>query len=411
MVQERRFQPSPRRLPRWSEFRELLQFRRPSLSRSQRIERAMTIADLRRLARRRAPRAVFDYTDGAAEAEISLRRSRAVYQRVEFSPRVLRDVSEVDTSATILGKQSSLPLALSPTGFTRMMHTQGEKAVATAAVEMGIPYALSTLGTTSIDDLASAVPGGEKWFQLYVWKDRGFAKELIDRAQAHGYTALVLTVDTPVAGIRLRDEYNGLTIPPRLTLKTLLDGALHPSWWMDFISTEPLTFATLSDTGGTVADLIDRVFDPSVDFDDVSWLKENWDGPVIIKGIQSIDDARESVRRGADAVIISNHGGRQLDRSPTTLELVRPITEAIGEEAEVFVDGGITNGADIAAAVALGARAAMVGRAYLYGLMAGGYQGVARALEILATEYTRTLRLLGVRSTTELEPGMVRLRT
>lgn len=371
----------------------------------------MTIADLRRLARRRAPRAVFDYTDGAAEAEISLRRSRAVYQRVEFSPRVLRDVSEVDTSATILGKQSSLPLALSPTGFTRMMHTQGEKAVATAAVEMGIPYALSTLGTTSIDDLASAVPGGEKWFQLYVWKDRGFAKELIDRAQAHGYTALVLTVDTPVAGIRLRDEYNGLTIPPRLTLKTLLDGALHPSWWMDFISTEPLTFATLSDTGGTVADLIDRVFDPSVDFDDVSWLKENWDGPVIIKGIQSIDDARESVRRGADAVIISNHGGRQLDRSPTTLELVRPITEAIGEEAEVFVDGGITNGADIAAAVALGARAAMVGRAYLYGLMAGGYQGVARALEILATEYTRTLRLLGVRSTTELEPGMVRLRT
>jgi L-lactate dehydrogenase (cytochrome) len=397
-------------MPRWNELRELLQLQPPRLSRSQQIEAAATIHDLRRLARRRAPRAVFDYVDGAAESEATLRRSRHAYSRVEFRPRVLRDVSEVDTSTTILGKPSALPLALSPTGFTRMMHTQGEPAVAAAAAKLGIPYSLSTLGTTSIERLASVVPEGEKWFQLYVWKDRAMAKDLIDRAATHGFTALVLTVDTAVAGIRLRDVYNGLTIPPKLTLKTLLNGALHPAWWWDFLTTEPLTFASLRDSGGTVAELIDRVFDPSVDYDDVEWLKENWDGPVIVKGVQTVEDAEESVARGADAIIISNHGGRQLDRAPTTLEILPAIAQAVGDRAEVYVDGGIMSGADIAAAVAFGARAAMVGRAYLYGLTAGGHLGVQRALEILTSEYIRTLRLLGVRSTSELDPSFVRLR-
>ena len=400
-----------RRAPRWSELRELLQIKAPSLTRSRRVADATTIADLRRLAKKRTPRAPFDYTDGAAESEVSLRRSRQAFQRVEFAPRVLRDVSAVDTSSTILGEKVSMPLALSPTGFTRMMHAAGEPAVAAAAAKAGLPYALSTLGTTSIDDLAIRVPQVTRWFQLYVWKDRAFSKELIERARTSGYSALVLTVDVPVAGIRLRDVHNGLTIPPRLTFKTLLDGAMHPAWWWDLLTTEPLTFASLSDSGGTVAELIDRVFDPSVDYDDVAWLKENWDGPVIVKGIQSTADATLALERGADALIISNHGGRQLDRAPVTLEILPDIVKEVNGKAEVYVDGGITNGADIAAAVALGADAAMIGRAYLYGLMAGGQQGVERALAILETEYRRTLQLLGVNATSQLDPSHARLRS
>lgn len=302
-----------------------------------------------------------------------------------------------------------MPLALSPTGFTRMMHAAGEPAVAAAAGRAGLPYALSTLGTTSIDDLAAAAPDVDRWFQLYVWRDRGMAKDLIDRARLGGYTALILTVDTPVAGARLRDIRNGLTIPPNLSVRTLVDGALHPAWWWDLLTTEPLTFASLTSTGGTVADLIDRVFDPSVSFEDVAWLKETWDGPVVVKGVQGGADASTAVEHGADAVVVSNHGGRQLDRAPTTLEVLPEVVEAVGDRAEVYLDGGITNGADIAAAVAMGARAAMVGRAYLYGLMAGGEAGVDRALGILRTEYVRTLQLLGVTATSELDPSRVRL--
>ncbi len=303
-----------------------------------------------------------------------------------------------------------MPFALSPTGFTRMMHTQGEIAVARAAHTLGVPFTLSTLGTTSIEELAREVPDVERWFQLYVWKDRGFARELVERARKCNYGALVLTVDAPVAGIRLRDVYNGLTIPPKLSLKTLLNGALHPAWWWDLLTTEPLRFATLSDSGGTVADLIDRVFDPSVDFDDVAWLKANWQGPVVVKGIQTTEDAQTAFERGADAIIISNHGGRQLDRAPVTLEILPRIVQTVGDRGEVYVDGGVMSGADIAAAIAFGADAVMAGRAYLYGLMAGGGPGVRRALEILFSEYTRTLRLLGIASTRELNPGLVRLR-
>lgn len=384
--------------------------RPPRLSRRAKVADAATIWDLRRLGRRRTPRAPFDYVDGAAESEVSLDRSRRIYQSVEFTPHVLRDVSEIDTATEILGAAASLPLALSPTGFTRMMHTEGEVAVAGAAAAAGLPYALSTLGTTSIGDLARSVPEGQKWFQLYVWRDRSLARDLLDEARDHGYGALVLTVDVPVAGIRVRDVHNGLTIPPDLTLGTLIDGALHPAWWWDLLTTEPLTFASLARSEGTVAELIDRVFDPTVGFDDVAWLKETWNGPVVVKGIQNVDDAVASVHRGADAVVVSNHGGRQLDRAPTTLEVLPAVVDAVGDDVEVYVDGGIMSGADIAAAVAFGARAAMVGRAYLYGLMAGGRAGVDRALEILRSDYVRTLQLLGVTSTGELDRSMVRLR-
>lgn len=399
-----------RRMPRWAELTDLFRFRRPAMSRQTRVRAAATIWDLRRLARRRVPRAVFDYADGAAEAELSLARSREVFDRIEFRPRVLRDVAVVDTSTPILGRESALPLVLAPTGFTRMMHTDGETAGARAAARAGIPYSLSTLGTTSVADLAKRVPEAELWFQLYVWRDRGFASDLLDQARPHGYRTLVLTVDTPVGGARLRDIRNGLSIPPRLRLSTMAEGALHPAWWWDFLTTEALAFASLTDTGGTVAELIDRVFDPSVTFDDVAWLRERWDGPLVVKGIQSAADATAAVDRGADGVIVSNHGGRQLDRAPVTLEVLPEVVEAVGERAEVLVDGGIMTGADLAAVVAFGAKAGMVGRAYLYGLMAGGEAGVARAVEILATEYTRTLKLLGVRSTGELDRTHVKLR-
>lgn len=399
-----------RRVPRWSQIRELIQIEPPALRRDARLTRAATVWDLRRMGRRRTPRAVFDYVDGAAEAEISLHRSREAFGHIEFVPRVLRDVSKVDTTTTILGKPASMPLALSPTGFTRMMHSAGEPAVAAAAAAAGIPYSLSTLGTTSARDLVRAVPHAERWFQLYVWKDRGFARELIDAARDGRYSALILTVDTPVAGARLRDVYNGLTIPPKLRWKTILDGALHPAWWWDLLTTEPLEFASLRSSEGTVAELIDKVFDPSVDFDDLAWLKETWDGPVIVKGIQTPDDAVAVAERGADAVIVSNHGGRQLDRAPVTLEVLPEVVAAIGDRTEVYVDGGIMSGADIAAALCLGARAAMVGRAYLYGLMAGGRTGVDRAIAILRAELVRTMQLLGVTTVDELDGSRVRWR-
>ncbi len=359
---------------------------------------------------RRAPRAVFDYTDGAAGEEISLGRSRAAYARVEFQPRALQDVSSVDTSTTVLGRPAALPVMFGPTGFTRMMHTEGEAAVARVAARSGIPYSLSTMGTTSIETLAAAVPAGRRWFQLYLWRDRPASLDFVVRAKEAGYEALVLTVDTPVAGARLRDVRNGLTIPPSLSLRTFTEGALHPAWWFDLLTTEPLEFASLNRFEGTVAELVGQMFDPASTIDDLAWLRSVWDGPLVIKGIQTAADARTVVDAGADAVIVSNHGGRQLDRAPTTLEVLPSVVEAVGDRAEVYVDGGIMSGSDVVAAVAFGARAALVGRAYLYGLMAGGERGVQRVADILADEVAGTMALLGVTSVTDLNRDHVQLR-
>ena len=330
--------------------------------------------------------------------------------RVVFRPGVLRFVRVVDTPTTLLGRPSALPLAFAPTGFTRMMHHQGERAVVRVAEGAGIPYALSTLGTTSIEEVAAAAPTARKWFQLYVWRDRGAGKELVERAQAAGYEALILTVDVPVAGARLRDVRNGLTIPPSLTVSTVLDAATHPWWWFNLLTTEPLVFASLTSWEGTVAELINQMFDPSLTVRDLSWLRESWSGPLIVKGIQHVDDARMVVDHGADAVVVSNHGGRQLDRAPTPLEVLPTVVDAVGDRAEVLVDGGVQSGADVVAAVALGAKACLVGRAYLYGLMAGGERGVQRAVDILTSEITRTMQLLGTDSVSRLEPAHVRLR-
>ena len=385
--------------------------RLPLNSTERRLAGAASIPDLRLLARRRAPRAVFDYTDGAADEEVSLRRSRQAYARVEFTPTVLRDVSVVDRSTTILGKPVAAPIVFAPTGFTRMMHTEGEPAVARVAARMGIPYVLSTMGTTSIERLANAAPGGSKWFQLYLWRDRQASRDFVTRAWESGYEALVLTVDTPIAGPRLRDVRNGLTIPPSLSLRTFAEGALHPRWWFDLITTETLEFASLNRFDGTVAELAGRMFDPAATIADLSWLRSAWDGPLIVKGIQTVADARAVVDAGADAVIVSNHGGRQLDRAPTPLEVLPAVVDAVGDRAEVYVDGGIMSGADIVAAVAFGARAALLGRAYLYGLMAGGERGVQRAGEILQQELTSTLALLGVTRISDVGRNHVRLRT
>ncbi|MET7996763.1 alpha-hydroxy acid oxidase [Amycolatopsis sp. NPDC005232] len=400
-----------RRVPRWAELAPLLRPKPVVLNGSRRrLGGAATVDDLRRVARRRTPRAVFDYTDGGAGSELSMARNRAAFDRVEFRPGVLRDVSEVDTSATILGSSAALPLALAPTGFTRMMHHEGELAVARAAAAASVPYALSTMGTTSATDLAAAVPQVRRWFQLYLWRDRERSRELVRAAEAAGYEALVLTVDTPVAGTRLRDVHNGMTIPPSLTARTFLDGALRPHWWFNLLTTEPLQFASFSNWEGTVADLANHMFDPSATIADVAWLRETWPGKLIVKGVQQADDAIAAVDAGADAVVVSNHGGRQLDRAPVPLEELPSVLAAVGDRAEVYLDGGIRSGADVVAAVGLGATAVLIGRAYLYGLMAGGEPGVRRVLDLLTAEARQTMQLLGVASVKELTPDRVRLR-
>lgn len=401
-----------RRLPRWRDIQPLVGDVRPRMDRTQALlDRCASVADVRLLARRRVPRAVFDYTDGAAGAdEASLRRARHAFARVEFQPRVLQDVRLVDTSTSILGEPSALPFMLSPTGFTRMMHAAGEPAVARVAERIGVPYGLSTLGTTSIEDLASSVPGVRRWFQLYLMTDRDYGVELVERANGAGYDTIILTVDTPVAGRRHRDVRNGLTIPPKLTPRTLADMAMHPRWWANLLTTEPLTFATLTSTEGTVADLIARVFDPGITLADLDWLRSAWPGRLVVKGIQTVDDAVLVAQHGADGVILSTHGGRQLERAPVPFEILPRVREALDPRVEVFIDGGVMSGADIVAALCQGASAVGIGRAYLYGLMAGGEAGVQRVVDLLAEEVASTMALLGRTSVAALGPDCLRLR-
>jgi L-lactate dehydrogenase (cytochrome) len=387
-------------------------FRKPQLSaKRRRVDRALTIYELRDAAKRCTPRPAFDYTDGGADDEISLSRARAAYQNIEFSPSVLRDVSNLDTSVQLFGRPARFPLGIAPTGFTRMMHTDGEVGGSRAAEKFGIPFCLSTMGTTSIEDLVRAAPGGHNMFQLYMWKDRDKSRALIDRAAAAGIDTLVLTVDVPVAGARLRDVRNGLTIPPTLTVATLLNAAPRMGWWWNFLTKPKLEFASLTGWGGTVADLIDNMFDPTIDYVDLAWIREYWSGNLVIKGIQSVEDAKLAFDHGADAIVLSNHGGRQLDRAPVPLLQLQETIKAVGRDKEIHIDTGIMHGADIVTALAHGAKFAWIGRAYLYGLMAGGQLGAERALEILTGQMSRTMRLLGVRSVSELEPKHVKFLT
>jgi L-lactate dehydrogenase (cytochrome)/glycolate oxidase len=393
----------------------LLKFKKPVLSpKERRLAKALTIEDLRRIAKRRTPRAAFDYADGAADGEVSLARARQAFADVEFHPAILRDVSTIDTTREVLGGRVMLPFGIAPTGFTRMMHAEGEIAGALAAAAAGIPFALSTMGTTSIEDVAGANPNGRNWFQLYMWKDRDRSMALVNRAAKAGYDTLLVTVDVPVAGARLRDVRNGMTIPPTLTPRTIANAIPRPAWWFNFLTTEPLTFASLDSWSGTVAEMIDAMFDATVTYDDLAWIRDQWPGKVVVKGVQTVDDSKRLADAGVDAILLSNHGGRQLDRAPIPFHLLPDVVRAVGGTVEVHLDTGITSGQDIVAAVAHGARFTLVGRAYLYGLMAGGREGVDRAIEILRGQIERTMRLLGVRSLDELEPRhatqLVRLR-
>ncbi len=399
-----------RRFPNPKDLAQLMRFKAPTLDgKKRRLDAALTIYDLYEIAKKRTPKAPFDYTDGSADQEISLTRARQAFEDIEFQPRVLRDVKDVDLSSEVLGKRVAMPFGIAPSGFTRMMHTEGEYAGSMAAEAAGIPFSLSTMGTRSIEEVAAAAPNGRNWFQLYMWKDREKSMALVERAAAAGYDTLLLTVDVPVAGARLRDKRNGMTIPPQLTVGTVINALPRPEWWINFLTTDPLKFASLDSWNGTVGELLDQMFDPTVTFEDLKWIRQQWKGKLVVKGIQNVEDAKLAVEAGADGVILSNHGGRQLDRAPVPFHLLPETVREIGKHAEVHVDTGIMHGADIVACVAQGAKFTLIGRAYLYGLMAGGREGVDKTIEILGTQMTRTMKLLGTRTLDELEPGHVKI--
>ncbi|MEU1970910.1 alpha-hydroxy acid oxidase [Microbacterium sp. NPDC019599] len=397
-----------RQLPVPSELLELMRFKKPELNgKKRRLQGALTIADLRTIAKRRTPKAAFDYTDGAAEGELSLARARQAFEDVEFHPSILRPAERVDMSTTILGGPSALPFGIAPTGFTRLMQTEGEIAGASAAGAAGIPFTLSTLGTTSIEDVKAANPNGRNWFQLYVMREREISYGLAKRAAEAGFDTIMFTVDTPVAGARLRDKRNGFSIPPQLTVGTIINAIPRPWWWFDFLTTPKLEFASLSTTGGTVGELLNAAMDPTISYEDLEVIRGIWPGKIVVKGVQNVEDSKRLVDLGVDGIVLSNHGGRQLDRAPIPFHLLPNVVREVGSDATIMVDTGIMNGADIVASIALGAKFTLIGRAYLYGLMAGGREGVDRTIAILRTEIERTMQLLGVASLEELEPKHV----
>ncbi|MGV9194542.1 alpha-hydroxy acid oxidase [Microbacterium sp. MC2] len=397
-----------RQLPQISELLELMQFKKPEFNgKKRRLGAALTIDDLRTIAKRRTPKAAFDYTDGAAEGELSLARARQAFQDIEFHPDILRPAENVDMSTEILGGPSALPFGIAPTGFTRLMQTEGEVAGASAAGAAGIPFTLSTLGTTSIENVRAANPHGRNWFQLYVMREREISYGLVQRAADAGFDTLMFTVDTPVAGARLRDKRNGFSIPPQLTLGTIINAIPRPWWWFDFLTTPSLEFASLTTTGGTVGELLDAAMDPTISYEDLEVIRSLWPGKIVVKGVQNVPDSKKLVDLGVDGIVLSNHGGRQLDRAPVPFRLLPQVVREVGKDATIMVDTGIMNGADIVASVALGAKFTLIGRAYLYGLMAGGRAGVDRTIDILRSEIERTMKLLGVSSLAELEPRHV----
>ena len=397
-----------RSVPNPVELAKLMRFKAPDLNgKRRRLSSALTIYDLKDIAQRRTPKAAFDYTDGAAEGELSLARARQAFEDIEFHPSILRDVSTVDTTTRILGGTSAMPFGIAPTGFTRLMQTEGEIAGAGAAAAAGIPFTLSTLGTTSIENVKAANPEGRNWFQLYVMRQREISYGLVERAAAAGFDTLMFTVDTPVAGARLRDKRNGFSIPPQLTAGTIINAIPRPWWWWDFLTTPPLEFASLSTTGGTVGELLDSAMDPSINYDDLKIIRDMWPGKLVIKGVQNVEDSKRLADLGVDGILLSNHGGRQLDRAPIPFHLLPDVVREVGKDTEVMVDTGIMNGADIVASLALGAKFTLIGRAYLYGLMAGGRAGVDRAVQILSDQVVRTMKLLEVASIDELEPKHV----
>jgi isopentenyl diphosphate isomerase/L-lactate dehydrogenase-like FMN-dependent dehydrogenase len=369
-----------------------------------RAARCRTIAELRALAKRSVPKPIFDYADGAAWDEVTARRNRSAFEDVTLHPRALVDVSSVSLATTVLGREIALPIIAAPTGLSGLQHPEGEAAVARAAQAAGTLSTLSTMASWSIEEVAAAAPG-RRWFQLYVMSDRGLVDELLARAAAAGYEALMVTVDVQVAGVRERDVRNGFSLPPRVTLRGLAAGLRHPRWSAGFVARPRLTPGSLGwegTTSATLAAAVNRSFDPAVTWDDLAALRARWNGPVIVKGVMRADDAVRCAEAGVSAIVVSNHGGRQLDGAAATIEALPAIADAVGDRLEVYLDSGVRRGTDIVKALALGARAVLIGRALMYGLGAAGEPGARRAFAILQEELRVALALAGCPRVTEL---------
>ena len=403
-----------RQFPRWKNIKPLLGWSLPKFPLPDRkLKHAVNLPEMRLLAKKRVPKAVFDYVDGGANDEISYKRSAQAFENVQFNARVLRDVSKIDLTTKIAGKESALPIIFAPTGYTRMMHYEGEPMVAQVCEENNLIYSLSTMGTTSSQEIGEQVPGVRRWFQLYLWRDRKQSLQFIYGAKDAGFEGLILTVDTAVGGIKWRDMRNGLTVPPKISLKTFFDMALKPKWWFNLLTTAPLEFATFRNFNKPLSEIAATVFDPAVTFPDVKWLRSVWKGKLIIKGVQSVADAKQLAKIGVDAIILSNHGGRQLDKSVVPLEILPEVRKAIGKKGkgtQIYIDGAVMSGADVLAAVALGADAVLIGRAYLYGAMAAGREGVQKVVDTLRFEMETAMKLMGARNIAELTPEFVTLR-
>ena len=402
---------STRKFPSLPYFWSLIDWSLPSLKPYRgKLLRAQTIEDLAQIAKKRTPKVVFDYVEGSAVDEIAYARSRGALSRIEFNSRVMRDVSKIDTSEKILGKAVDIPICFAPTGYTRLMHHVGEPAVANVASKKNLIYALSTMGTTSPEELAAAVPNSRRWFQLYIMKNRSDSLAVIKQAKDNGFEALVLTVDTPVTGLRYRDNRNGLTVPPKIKINTVFAIARKPIWWLNLFTTGKLEFAAFRGWDKPLSELAGLIFDPSTTMKEISWLRSVWKGPIIVKGVQSVDDAKAIAKLGVQGLILSNHGGRQFDRGQVPLEILPEVVKAVGNKVEIYVDGGIMSGLDALGAIALGAKAVFIGRAYLYGAMANGEAGVEQVIEIMRREFENGMALSGATNIAEVRKNGARIR-
>ena len=402
---------STRKFPSLPYFWSLIDWSLPSLNPYKgKLLRAQTIEDLAQIAKERTPQVVFDYVEGGAVDEIAYSRSRDAFTRIEFNSRVMRDVSKLDTSEKILGKVVDIPICFAPTGYTRLMHHVGEPAVANVASKKNLIYALSTMGTTSPAELADAVPNSRRWFQLYIMKNRSDSLAVIKQAKDNGFEALVLTVDTPVPGLRYRDNRNGLTVPPKIRINTVLAIARKPIWWLNLFTTGKLEFAAFRGWDKPLSELGGLIFDPSTTMKEITWLRSVWKGPIIVKGIQNVDDAKAVAKLGVQGIILSNHGGRQFDRGQVPLEILPEVVKAVGSKVEIYIDGGIMSGLDALGAIALGAKAVFIGRAYLYGAMANGEAGVEQVIEIMRREFENGMALSGATNIAEVRKNGARIR-
>jgi L-lactate dehydrogenase (cytochrome) len=376
------------------------------------MKTACCIEDLRNLARKRVPRAFFDYADSGSYNEETLRANRADLEAIKLRQRVLVDVSGRSLATTLLGQKVSAPFALAPIGLCGMQHGDGEILAARAANAAGIPFTLSTMSICSIEDVAAATKK-PFWFQLYVIKDRGFSKAILERAAAAKCPALVLTVDLQVLGQRHRDIKNGMTVPPEIRIRNIIDIASKPVWAWSILNGKRKTFGNLAghvkgmENVNSLAAWIGQQFDPALSWKDVEWIKKIWPGRLILKGILDVDDAKTAVKLGADAIVVSNHGGRQLDGASSSISMLPKVADAVGGDTEVLFDGGIRTGGDMMRALALGARACLIGRAYIYGLGAGGEAGVAKAIDILKKELDVAMALTGVSHIKDIGPQVL----